>query len=349
MDKDETLPITENEVIKAIKRMKNGKAFVHDSITAEHMKYGGASVSKYLCRIYNSIVQLEEYPHAFKRLTVVPLFKGGKRDKMDKNNYRDISISSQLQKVFEKILFDRLYPIFKQNKFPHELQQGFRPKCSSLTAAFTMKETISYYIENNSCIYAAYLDNEKAFNGVWITGLLYKLFNIGVRGRYWRIIKSSCQDIVSSVFFNGVYSESYQIKQGVGQGRTLSSWMFLAMINDLIPELISLGKGAVVNDSHIPCILIADDTSWISPTLNGLRAMLDTVGEYASKWRLKYNASKGCFMIFGGKKHQYGNKSFNISLNGTALERVSNVKYAGIDIDCNLRIRNAVTSRCKRV
>ncbi|KAK6178046.1 hypothetical protein SNE40_012884 [Patella caerulea] len=75
MDKDETLPITENEEIKAIKRMKNGKAFGHDSITAEHMKYGGASVSKYLCRIYNGIVQLEEYPHAFKRLTVVPLFK----------------------------------------------------------------------------------------------------------------------------------------------------------------------------------------------------------------------------------------------------------------------------------
>ncbi|KAK6172356.1 hypothetical protein SNE40_016029 [Patella caerulea] len=211
-----------------------------------------------------------------------------------------------------------------------------------------MKETISYYIENNSCIYAAYLDNEKAFNGVWITGLLYKLFNIGVRGRYWRIIKSSYQDIVSSVFFNGVYSESYQIKQGVFQGRTLSSWMFLAMINDLIPELISLGKGAVVNDSHIPCILIADDTSLISPTLSGLRAMLDTVGEYASKWRLKYNASKSCFMIFSVKKHRYGNKSFNISLNGTALERVFNVKYAGIDIDCNLHIRNAVSSRCKK-
>ncbi|KAK6167701.1 hypothetical protein SNE40_021666 [Patella caerulea] len=120
------------------------------------------------------------------------------------------------------------------------------------------------------------------------------------------------------------------------------------MINDLIPELITLGKGAVVNDSHIPCILIADDTSLISPTLSGLRAMLDTVGEYASKWRLKHNASKSCFMIFGGKKHRYGNKSFNISLNGTALERVFNVKYAGIDIDSNLRIRNAVSSRCKK-
>lgn len=84
-------------------------------------------------------------------------------------------------------------------------------------------------------------------------------------------------------------SNNYTLRQGVGQGRVLSSWFFLLMIDGLILELDRLNIGPYICDLHVPCIILADDTSLISNTQPTLQTQLNVVVEYASKWRLKYN------------------------------------------------------------
>jgi hypothetical protein len=97
---------------------------------------------------------------------------------------------------------------------------------------------------------------------------------------------------------NGKLSKEYTLKQGVGQGRVLSSWFFLLMINDLISELDDLNVGPQVCNLHVPCVILADDTSLISNTPKNMQMQLNVVSEYASKWRLTYNPSKSCVMAF---------------------------------------------------
>ena len=73
---------------------------------------------------------------------------------------------------FEKILYNRI-------KFHSDVlrnincqQQGFISKLSCLTASFNLQETIHYFLENQSKVYAAFLDSRKAFDTVWWKGLI---------------------------------------------------------------------------------------------------------------------------------------------------------------------------------
>lgn len=93
-------------------------------------------------------------------------------------------------------------------------------------------------------------------------------------------------------------SQVFRIQQGVGQGRVLSAWLFSVFINDLIYELIDTNRGLLVGTLNIPSILLADDTTLLSASPNGVQTLLDVVHLYATKWRLKYNATKSSVLVY---------------------------------------------------
>jgi hypothetical protein len=68
--------------------------------------------------------------------------------------------------------------------------------------------------------------------------------------------------------------------------------MFLVFIDELISDLYKQPSGPIIESEHIPVTLLADDTTLMSPTLNGIQSQLDTVYLYSCKWRLTYNLSK---------------------------------------------------------
>ena len=66
-------------------------------------------------------------------------------------------------------------------------------------------------------LYACVLDVRKAFDTVWIDGLLYKLFSkMGSKGRMWRAIKDLCIDVKAQVLYEGILSQKFSISQGTG-------------------------------------------------------------------------------------------------------------------------------------
>ena len=71
-----------------------------------------------------------------------------------------------------------------------DMQFGFKDgvgcKMLVLEASFTILETINHMLERGSKVFGCFLDVRKAFDTVWIDGLLYKLFSeFGVQGRMW--------------------------------------------------------------------------------------------------------------------------------------------------------------------
>ncbi|XP_060074578.1 uncharacterized protein LOC132554291 [Ylistrum balloti] len=195
--------ITEQEVLNALKDMKDGKAGGHNYIVLEHIRFGGAQLLKLITQMFNVILEIEDYPPCFKHGIIISLFKGGKKDRLDVNNYRDITLTPVLQRIFEKVLYQRISKVCTKINFPHCLQQGFRSKCGSITAAFTVREAICHHLELNTKVYAAFLDNAKAFNSVWINGLLFKLYNLGFNGKIWRILANSFEGVTSCVLYKG--------------------------------------------------------------------------------------------------------------------------------------------------
>ncbi|XP_069134183.1 uncharacterized protein [Argopecten irradians] len=139
-----------------------------------------------------------------------------------------------------------------RNSEEDQLRQGFRPSCGSIAATFIVREAVLQNFELGTDIYAAFLDNAKAFDSVWVNGLLYKLYQLGFNGK--RVLQNSFENVSAFVLYEGKQGEPYHFMQGVGQGRTLSSWMFLVMIDDLISKFDSSELGPRIHDIHIPTV-----------------------------------------------------------------------------------------------
>ena len=89
-------------------------------------------------------------------------------------------------------------------------------------------------LERGSKIFGCFFDVRKAFDMVWIDGLLYKLYTeLGIKGRRWVAIKDLYTDVKAQVLYSDSLSRSFDVSQGTGQGRILAPFMYKVYINSL--------------------------------------------------------------------------------------------------------------------
>jgi len=106
-----------------------------------------------------------------------------------------------------------------------------------MTASFNLHETIYYNLEQNSDVYAAFLDTYKAFDTVSHKWLFPKLEKIGLTGNIIRVILNAYTDITSTVVVSSLRSRWFPLKRGLRQGGTLPTFLYLVHINDLLNSL----------------------------------------------------------------------------------------------------------------
>ena len=78
---------------------------------------------------------------------------------------------------------------------------------------------------------------QKAYDTVWHNGLWVKMWELGVRGKMWRVIKEMYSVSRSAVLLYGECSEAFDVQQGVAQGCSLSPILFSVFINGLLKEV----------------------------------------------------------------------------------------------------------------
>lgn len=342
--------ITRNDIMDQVKHLSKGKAPGPDFLTNEHLIHGGNKLIEHLCILFNNILECKYVPEMFRVGKIISIYKGKNKDKCNPTNYRGITLTSVISKLFEKILLSRVEQSFTHNNvtFPHDLQFGFRCEYGAIPACFVLKEALNYYISRGSPVFCAFLDNEKAFDRIWHNGLLIKLYYLNIDSRFWQILKYWYNDSKCFVSFGGLNSSLFKISQGVGQGRVLSAFMFLVYINDLLHELCKYNYGLRLGDVHIPGILLADDTALTSYSPKVLQNMLNIVEEYAYKWRLHYNPSKSVFVTFSKSQK----KDYCITLFGNDIPQSDSIVYAGCLLQGNMKNdklteRVCKTARCK--
>ena len=74
----------------------------------EHVIYGGHYVVQAVANLYSTVHSLSYALVEMKRGTIITLHKGGRKRKDDPNNYRAITLSSVILKLYERILLHRL-------------------------------------------------------------------------------------------------------------------------------------------------------------------------------------------------------------------------------------------------
>ena len=130
--------ISEEEIRKAIKNLKNGKAAGNDGIRAELIKYGGETVVRELTKLCNSIWTAGRVPEEWKEGIIIPIPKKG--DLRDCNNWRGITLLSIPGKVMATVMLNRMRSAIDERL--RQEQAGFRPGRSCCEQIFTLRQII---------------------------------------------------------------------------------------------------------------------------------------------------------------------------------------------------------------
>ena len=313
-----------NAVIDAICCLNTGKCCDEDEISAEHFHHAPLNFIKRITFLFNEMLRHSFVPHQFKRGVMVPIIKDQSGNHGDVSNYRGITISPIVTKIFEHTLKN----MFHDQINTSSLQFGFKRKNSTVHAIFCLKETIDYYVNNGSRVYCSFLDASKAFDRLVHSGLFMKLIQRKVPKIFLDIIITWYDGLFCRVKWDGVYSDWFPVLAGVRQGGVLSPDFYGVYVDDLFATVKASGLGCYFFNEFAALLMYADDMVIIAPSVKGLQKLLRICAEYCLDWDIKLNAKKSKCMSFG----KGDNPPYQLKLNGGSIEWVNSWTYLGVNL-----------------
>ena len=321
LDADFTL----EELVKAIRQLKNNKAAGPDRIIAEVLKASTETILIIILKIMNKIKTTLDYPSTWANGITSLLYKDGDDD--DPNNYRAITVTDAFAKVLAILLNERIEVWSKENNIIKPEQIGFEKKARPADHLFVLKTITDKYKSEGKKIYTCFIDFQKAFDSVWRTGLLYKLIKSGLNLNTIKLIKNMYEKTKQTLKMNGGTSRCFRTYKGVKQGCILSPKLFNLFIND-IPNIFdqSCRPVTIHGGVKINCLMYADDLVIMSETASGLQACLNKLHEYTNKWGLTLNIKKTKIMIFQSR----GKRAMELFTFGNqVVQQADEYKYLG--------------------
>ena len=320
-----------DEVKDAITQCKNNKSPGLDGITNELLKNGGNSVHLSLYAMFVKLREFECVPDDWNKGIIIPIHKKG--TKCDLNNYRGITLNSCVSKIYNRLITKSISSFLEANNLLSEIQGGFRSDYRCEDHIFTLKSIITCRRSENKQTYLAFLDFKKAFDSVWREGLLNAIWDIGIKGRIWRVLSNMYNNVQSQVKFgNTITTDFFDIEEGVKQGCVLSPILFCIFINNLAKMIREASLGVRICDIQIGSLFWADDVVLIAEDKNELQKMLDIATTFSKRWRLAFNHDKSNVVIVGRR----GSSNTKWRLGNHFISEVNEYKYLGVQISASI-------------
>ena len=165
-DLDESKPqltdiiFTYNDIEKAIDKLGTNAAGGPDGFPAILLKKCKFALSKPLYAQWRDSMDQGHVPILMKQATITPIHKGGSRS--EAKNYRPISLTSHLTKIFERVIRDKLGTFLEENNLLNANQHGFRSRRSCLTQLLENYDKILNMVELGKNVYVIYVDFAKS-------------------------------------------------------------------------------------------------------------------------------------------------------------------------------------------
>ncbi|KAL0269181.1 UNVERIFIED_CONTAM: hypothetical protein PYX00_006993 [Menopon gallinae] len=324
----EKLITNPNELKEIIKKLPKNKAPGPDQIGNQLIKNLSRKAVVQLMYIINAIIKYQHYPSKWKIAEIIPIIKPNK-DETKPDSYRPISLLPSISKVTEKVILNRLEKLDKKLRLTPDEQFGFRQNHSTTQQVGRIVTDVTRHFNRGHVTAMLLLDIQKAFDRVWIDGLLYKLIDRGTPTHIVKLLHSYLTGRRFRVRVNDATSEYKTVEAGVPQGSVLG------------PKLYNFFTCDVPKFEKTNLALYADDTAIYAHSFSAvvankqLQIHLDILTDYYKKWHIQINPNKTENIIFCRK--YTNNKIFSkIKCNGHGVSPKSEVKYLGVTLDQRL-------------
>ena len=261
-------------------------------------------------------------PAVWKKALITPLFKKG--SKLQKENYRPISLTCHLSKIMERVLKNHIFTYLQTyNKFEQE-QHGFCQGLSTVTNLVEFYDFVFQQIDTGIPVDVIYYDLSKAFDKVSHQKLKVKLVSEGITGPIGNWVIEWLNDRRQSVVLDDQHSEWSLVTSGVPQGSVLAPLLFSLFIKGFAKhDECKIGK-------------FADDTKTGSPANDvmdhyRIQAGIDEAANWCAQWQIPINLDKVAVMHFGNS-----NAWIQYHIMGRLLKEDVETRDLGIIIDNNL-------------
>jgi exonuclease III len=314
--------ITQNEVESSLKRLKKDKSPGVDNITAEELKAAMEGKGLEVLHAFLQCVWTEEsVPAEWKRAIIIPLHK--KKDKMDCNNYRGISLLCHSSKIYTSIVLHRLRK--RTDEILSEEQAGFRAGRSTIDQIYTLRQLAEKCTEFNKDMYICYIDFKKAFDSIWRAGLWRVMRSMNYPEKIVRILENMYEGTFSAVRIKGELTDWFETVVGVLQGCVLSPLLFNVFLEAIMARaLISNEEGITIGGTLINNLRFADDIAALSESENGLQNTVESIDEESKKMGMKVNVEKTEVQFIGKRE-----RTINIEIQKKALTQSKEFVYLG--------------------
>ena len=257
------------------------------------------------------------------------------------NNYREtsnqslhsnhplIAFTSCITKIFDLVVIKR----YRKNLETSELQFSYKGKQSIAMCNMSMKETVRYYGNRGSKVYACFMDASKAFGRIRYDKLFAILLNHGLPCVVVRTLLDMYMRQKVRTSWQGVNSEYFSISNGIRQGGILSPILYTIYADELLIRLSRTGMGCHVGHMFAGALCYADDMVLLCPSIKGLQMMINICRDFGVEYDVKYNDKKTVCMCFDNGKNM---EDFKVLLNEKVLQCVESTKHLGITVTYNL-------------
>ena len=334
-----TVLVTEEEMVKRLSALKISSAPGPDKLHPRVLRELANVLARPLTLIFRKSMATGKIPSAWKVAEVKPIFKKG--DKSDPGNYRPVSLTSIVCKVFESFVRDTLYDHIVNSGLLSNVQFGF---CKGRSCVTQLLVTINEWmksLDGNVPVDAIYLDFSKAFDTVPHERLIQKLRSYGIGGNLLSWVQDFLRDRTQYVTVNGHSSSTAAVTSGVPQGSVLGPVLFIYYINDMPAEKIANLLKIFADDTKASTPITSIDDSVV------LQSCVHDLTDWTIKWLLKFNGPKCGVMHLGSNNpcNQYFIKD------GSSLQELevsTSEKDLGVHVDSLLNFDEHITTKVKK-
>lgn len=307
-------------VEKMLRAFVNGKAAGPDGVYVELLKHESGLACQLLSMLFKVCYKYAVVPEVWCKANVALIFKN-KGNIKDVANYRPISLTCIVRRLYERMLLEYMVPCTEE--ILHPSQGGFRPKRSTLHQCYSLDEVMT----GSPDAIHAFLDLKAAYDCV-NRGMLWRdMKAYGVNEHMIAVCQSLFDFNVANLVVNGKQSEDIKCARGLLQGSSMSPLLFNLYINSLLLLLdkcpkVSTNRGVLLSN----CLFFADDGALHARSRLGMQSLLDVCTQWANGYGMDFAAGK-CAILWEHEEEVH----VDFQIQGGIIPTVETFVYLGVE------------------